>query len=157
MPAILNVTHGGLSKDVGQMAYDTSDEDIVRIAEESLELQPGTLQYFVVDRFDTPEGGQRIYLRPKVPFGALSGELEEAKDKAALDIKVVEKSHRRLFTNEPGQPWTDEGNQIATKIHHFVEDLIQDHQGIDLRDLMSVLYSTVDNPILTAIVRERLS
>jgi hypothetical protein len=24
---------------------------------------------FVVDRFGTPEGGRRIYLRPKVPFG----------------------------------------------------------------------------------------
>ena len=27
---------------------------------------------YVVDRFDTPQGGRRIYLRPKVPFGAES-------------------------------------------------------------------------------------
>ncbi len=25
---------------------------------------------YVVDRFETPQGGRRIYLRPKVPFGS---------------------------------------------------------------------------------------
>ena len=58
MTATLNVTHGGLSRDVCQLDYETGDTDVVRIAEESLELSPGALQYFVVDRFDTPEGRQ---------------------------------------------------------------------------------------------------
>ena len=30
----------------------------------------GGIDDYVVDRFDTPAGGRRIYLRPKVPFGA---------------------------------------------------------------------------------------
>ena len=152
MTATLNVTHGGLSQDVGQMAYDTSDADIVRIAEESLELSPGTLQYFVVDRFDTPEGGKRIYLRPKVPFGSgLSESFKKAKTKAANE------AHRRLFSSEAGQPWTKEGLEISRKVHFFVEDLISDHKGADLRDLCSILHESVTNPVLTAIVRERLS
>lgn len=65
--AILNVTHNGQSQDLPQPLYlDTSDDDVRRIAEESLSLPVGTFVLFVVDRF--PETG-RLYLRPKVPFG----------------------------------------------------------------------------------------
>jgi hypothetical protein len=68
--AILNVTHNGLSQDLPQpVPADVSDQDIRRIALECLELPQGTFLNFVVDRFDTPGVGVRIYLRPKVPFG----------------------------------------------------------------------------------------
>ena len=33
-------------------------------------LPDDAFDHFVVDRFDTPEGGKRLFLRPKVPFGA---------------------------------------------------------------------------------------
>ncbi len=69
--ATLNVTHNGLSHDLpSKLDADTSDHDIRRIAAESLGLDPETFEFFVVDRFDTPQGEKRIYLRPKVPFGA---------------------------------------------------------------------------------------
>ena len=32
-------------------------------------LPDDAFDHFVVDRFDTPEGGKRLFLRPKVPFG----------------------------------------------------------------------------------------
>jgi hypothetical protein len=34
------------------------------------QLAPNELDHYVVDRLRAPDGGQRIYLRPKVPFGA---------------------------------------------------------------------------------------
>jgi hypothetical protein len=58
-----------------------SDRDLKRIAVELVrsggvpglhirELPADSFDHFVVDRFDTPEGGRRMFLRPKVPFGA---------------------------------------------------------------------------------------
>jgi len=68
--ATLNVTHAGRSEDLpAPLPYDIGDEDIRRISEETLGLDPGTFENFVVDRFDH-ENGPRLYLRPKVPFGA---------------------------------------------------------------------------------------
>jgi hypothetical protein len=68
--ATLNVTYNGMSHDIpSQLDADTSDADIRRIAAESLAVEPNAFDLFVVDRFDTPEGGKRLYLRPKVPFG----------------------------------------------------------------------------------------
>jgi hypothetical protein len=65
--AILNVTHNGMSQNLPTPIYaDTSDEDIKRIASESLNVV-GVFVHFVVDRF--PDTGM-VYLRPKVPFGA---------------------------------------------------------------------------------------
>ena len=81
MKAILNITFNGLSCDVpGQLDTRTSDFDIKRIAVEVIRsgdlaglhvanLPAQTFDLYVVDRFDTPTGGQRLYLRPKVPFG----------------------------------------------------------------------------------------
>jgi hypothetical protein len=34
------------------------------------DLPANAFDDFVVDRFDTPDGGRRTFLRPKVPFGA---------------------------------------------------------------------------------------
>ena len=79
--AILNVTYEGVSADYARdIDPDLSDQDIKRIAEEVIrsgeipalrvDIQPGAFSNFVVDRFETPEGGRRLYLRPKVPFGA---------------------------------------------------------------------------------------
>lgn len=80
--AVLNITYNGLSVDYPfEVAYNISDSDVRRIAVEVIRsgevkglhvanLAENTFQYFVVDRFDTPGGGQRIFLRPKVPFGA---------------------------------------------------------------------------------------
>jgi len=64
---ILNVTHNGVSRDLpGVLPADTPDGDIRRIAAETLDLDPGTFDHFVVDRFPETD---RLYLRPKVPFG----------------------------------------------------------------------------------------
>lgn len=80
--AILNITYNGLSVDVpGELDFRTSDFDIKRIAVEVIRsgdlrglqvanLADTSFDHFVVDRFDTPQGGKRLYLRPKVPFGA---------------------------------------------------------------------------------------
>jgi hypothetical protein len=77
--ATLNITYNGLSADY-PLELDTqmSDQDIRRIAVEVIRaggvpglqlahLAEGAFDGFVVDRL---QGGQRIYLRPKVPFGA---------------------------------------------------------------------------------------
>ena len=79
--AVLNITYNGLSADYPlDMDYDLSDVDVRRIAVEVVRsgglrglrvasLRDDAFAHYVVDRFDTPEGGKRIYLRPKVPFG----------------------------------------------------------------------------------------
>jgi hypothetical protein len=38
-------------------------------------LSESAFDDYVVDRFDTPEGGRRLFLRPKVPFGAVLSSL----------------------------------------------------------------------------------
>ena len=80
--AVLNITYDGLSADY---PLDTdvylSDADVRRIAVEVVRsggmrglqianLPDNAFDHYVVDRFDTAQGGKRIYLRPKVPFGA---------------------------------------------------------------------------------------
>ena len=79
--AILNITYQGQSADY-ELGLDvaTSDEDIRRIAVEVVRsggarglsvpnLPSNAFASFVVDRLTGPNGEQRIYLRPKVPFG----------------------------------------------------------------------------------------
>ncbi len=80
--AILNITYQGVSADYPRdIDEKLSDTDIKRIAVEivrsrgvpglpAVDIGDAVFVYFVVDRFDTPEGGKRLYLRPKVPFGA---------------------------------------------------------------------------------------
>ena len=80
--AILTITYQGISAEyLRQVADDLSDVDVKRIAVEIIrsggisglhivDLRDSAFTYFVVDRFETPEGGRRVYLRPKVPFGA---------------------------------------------------------------------------------------
>jgi len=70
--ATLNITYNGLSSDVPLEADGAvSDADVRRIAVELLGLpREDTFQHYVVDRFRGPRGEERIYLRPKVPFGA---------------------------------------------------------------------------------------
>jgi hypothetical protein len=76
--AILNITWNGLSADCA-LAFDarTSDADIKRIAVEVIrsggaaglllpELADSAFAHHVIDRL---QNGERIYLRPKVPFG----------------------------------------------------------------------------------------
>jgi len=76
--AVLNITHNGRSTDFPidvQVALD--DSDVRRVAIEVVRagghplaapgLPDGAFDDFVVDRMG---GGERIYLRPKVPFGA---------------------------------------------------------------------------------------
>ena len=71
MTAVLNVTYNGLSHDLeSTVPHDLGDEDIRRIAAEDRGVPPETFVNFVVDRFDTPAGGKRLFLRPKVPFGS---------------------------------------------------------------------------------------
>ena len=77
--ATLNITYNGLSADYPlELDVQVSDADIKRIAVEVLRaggvpglhlpaLADSAFDGFVVDRL---QGGQRIYLRPKVPFGA---------------------------------------------------------------------------------------
>jgi hypothetical protein len=79
--AVLNITYNGMSADYPlDVDYYLGDDDIRRIAVEVVRsggvrglhianLPPNAFDYYVVDRLDTPQGGKRIYLRPKVPFG----------------------------------------------------------------------------------------
>ncbi|MBB4931740.1 hypothetical protein F4561_002560 [Lipingzhangella halophila] len=79
--AILNVTYRGLSADLpSEVEEFLSDDDIRALAVEvvrsgglpglhAADIGEGTFRHFVVDRFTAAGGGQRIYLRPKVPFG----------------------------------------------------------------------------------------
>lgn len=80
--AILNITYQGQSLDY-ELALDfaASDADIRRIAVEVVrsggmrglyiaQLAETAFDHFVIDRLRARDGTQRIYLRPKVPFGA---------------------------------------------------------------------------------------
>jgi len=80
--SILNITYQGQSADYDlSIDYPASDADIRRIAVELVrsggvrglhvpDLVEGAFANFVVDRLKAPDGEDRIYLRPKVPFGA---------------------------------------------------------------------------------------
>jgi hypothetical protein len=80
--AILNITYQGHSADLElELDYAANDADIRRIAVEVVrsgsvrglhvaELSERAFDNFVIDRLRAPDGAQRIYLRPKVPFGA---------------------------------------------------------------------------------------
>jgi hypothetical protein len=79
--AVLNITYNGLSADYPlDVDMNLTDRDVRRIAVEVVRsgglrglsianLSERAFDSYVVDRFDTPAGGRRIYLRPKVPFG----------------------------------------------------------------------------------------
>jgi hypothetical protein len=82
--AILNITYNGMSLDY-PFDVDTrmSDHDIRRVAVEVVRsgelpglhianLADGAFDHYVVDRMHRRAGKDRIYLRPKVPFGTLS-------------------------------------------------------------------------------------
>jgi hypothetical protein len=78
---ILNITYQGQSADYDlDIDHATSDQDIQRIAVEVVRsggvrglhvpnLPANAFGQYVVDRLRAPDGSQRIYLRPKVPFG----------------------------------------------------------------------------------------
>ena len=78
----LNITYNGLSVDYGQsIATGLRDEDIRRMAAEVVRsgelpglhianLADTAFDGHVVDRVTTSDGQARVYLRPKVPFGA---------------------------------------------------------------------------------------
>ena len=79
--AVLNITYNGLSADYPlDVDMNLTDGDVRRIAVEVVRsggvrglqianLPERAFDDYVVDRFRTPQGGNRIYLRPKVPFG----------------------------------------------------------------------------------------
>lgn len=78
----LNITYDGMSADVPvELDGQVSDTDVRRIAVEVVrtggapglhlaQLRDDAFQNYVVDRFRGARGEDRIYLRPKVPFGA---------------------------------------------------------------------------------------
>lgn len=80
--AILNITYNGLSADFPFQADEhLSDADIRRVAIELVRtsgirgmygknVPANAFAHYVVDRLTSPTGERRIYLRPKVPFGA---------------------------------------------------------------------------------------
>jgi hypothetical protein len=77
--AILNITYNGLSADYPiELDGRVADADLKRIAHELVRsgdvpglnlphLPAQAFDGFVIDRL---QGGNRLYLRPKVPFGA---------------------------------------------------------------------------------------
>jgi hypothetical protein len=79
---VLNITYEGQSADYElQLDRGATDADIKRIAIELVRsggakglyianLRQDAFATFVVDRMRSPDGEERIYLRPKVPFGA---------------------------------------------------------------------------------------
>jgi hypothetical protein len=82
--AILNITYQGHSADYElELDFAASDADIRRIAVEVVRsggarglhvagLDDAAFDHFVIDRLRGDNGATRIYLRPKVPFGAPS-------------------------------------------------------------------------------------
>lgn len=79
--AILNITYAGRSFDYGLVDDQLRDADVRRIAAEALasglgglriDVRRHDLDHYVVDRFHGADGKLRLYLRPKVPFGAQS-------------------------------------------------------------------------------------
>ena len=78
---VLNITYEGQSADYElQLDRGATDADIKRIAIELVRsggakglyianLRQDAFTTFVVDRMRSPDGEERIYLRPKVPFG----------------------------------------------------------------------------------------
>jgi hypothetical protein len=78
----LNITLQGVSADhTLEFDVEPRDEDVKRVAVELVRsgnlpglhvggLSEDAFDSYVVDRFNTPEGGRRLFLRPKVPFGA---------------------------------------------------------------------------------------
>lgn len=80
--ATLNITYNGLSSDLPlELDGHVPDVDVRRIAVEVVRsggapglhvvnLREDAFVHYVVDRFRGPRGEERIYLRPKVPFGA---------------------------------------------------------------------------------------
>jgi hypothetical protein len=83
--AILNITYQSQSSDYElELDFAATDADIRRIAAEVVrsgglrglplaQLSDRAFDHFVIDRLRGPDGAQRIYLRPKVPFGAGAG------------------------------------------------------------------------------------
>ena len=83
--AVLNITYQGQSADYElAIDYRTDVAHIRRIAVEVVcsggvrglhlpDLGDGAFDHYVVDRLRAPGGEERIYLRPKVPFGAGAG------------------------------------------------------------------------------------
>lgn len=79
---VLNITYQGQSADYElELDFAASDDDIHRIAVEVVrsggvrglhvpELPDDAFRHYVVDRLRGPHDEPRIYLRPKVPFGA---------------------------------------------------------------------------------------
>jgi hypothetical protein len=79
---ILNITLQGVSADhTLEFDVEPRDEDVKRVAVELVRsgdlpglhvagLSEDAFDAYVVDRFNTAEGGRRLFLRPKVPFGA---------------------------------------------------------------------------------------
>lgn len=79
---ILNITYQGHSADYDlALDYATTDADLRRIAVEVVRaggvrglhrpnLPLHAFDGYVLDRLRGPDGEPRIYLRPKVPFGA---------------------------------------------------------------------------------------
>ena len=79
--AILNITLHGASADYPRpVPFDMAETDLKRLAVEvvrggevpglrRVSVDDRTFDGFVVDRISTHGGGQRLYLRPKVPFG----------------------------------------------------------------------------------------
>ncbi len=82
---ILNITYNGLSADYDlRSSGHLSDADVRRIAAEVIRsgdlrgmhivnLPRNAFRNYVVDRVRDHRGKERIYLRPKVPFGAELG------------------------------------------------------------------------------------
>lgn len=83
--AILNITYNGIAADYSFDVDETiNDSDIRRMAVELIRsgeidglhiahISPRAFEHYIVDRLRTAQGKQRIYLRPKVPFGASLG------------------------------------------------------------------------------------
>jgi hypothetical protein len=79
---VLNITFQGQSADYKlQIDWSASDADVRRIAVELVRsggarglhvanLRDDAFASFVVDRVRSANGEDRIYLRPKVPFGS---------------------------------------------------------------------------------------
>ena len=152
--AVLNVTYNGASQNVAELAYETGDDDVKRMAAEAMSLAPGVFANFVVDRFEV-DSGQTVYLRPKVPFGA---DVENADENKMLlrEQDVAEDTPHRLFTG-PHSEWTQEGLDLAHKVATWAQDLMDEYPDVCPRDLGLVFIEATSTAALELSIRRRLA
>lgn len=145
------MTYNGISFDTVELDETTSDEDIKRIAAEVVSsgqvaslngedhdrVSPEVFSNFVVDRLQGTDGTPKIFLRPKVPFGAdaltvkREEVLEQIKDvslKAGVQSADLTSALIDLFS-DPASAADQYSSAKVKNIIKRLENLLQELKG----------------------------